>query len=127
MKNMNYEKKYNEALNWMRELYPGLHGATKEDAERYFPELKESKESKDERIRKAIVELVKRTPSSMFDADTVGKWIGASHDEILAYLEKQKEPTNEELYAEAGTTEKEYIANTMRMVRAMREKQKEQQ
>lgn len=91
MKNIDYEKKYNEALNWMRELYPGLHGETKEDAEHYFPELKESEENKDERIRKAVVELVKRTPSSMFDADTVGKWIGASHDEILAYLEKQKE------------------------------------
>jgi hypothetical protein len=41
-------------------------------------------------------------------------------------IEKQKEPTTEELYAEAGTTEKEYIANTMKMVRAMRETKKEQ-
>jgi len=40
-------------------------------------------------------------------------------------FEKQKEPTTEELYAEAGTTEKEYIANTMKQVRAFREKQKE--
>ena len=84
-------KRYDEALEWMREVYPTLTGAAKEDAEHYFPELKESEESKDERIRKAIVELIKRTPSSMFDADTVGKWIGASHEEILAYLEKQKE------------------------------------
>ena len=45
---------------------------------------------------------------------------------VDAWLEKQKEPTTEELYAEAGTTEKEYIANTMKVVRAMREKQKEQ-
>lgn len=91
MKTEEKAKKYDEALEWMREVYPTLTGAAKEDAEHYFPELKESKESKDERIRKAIVELVKRTPSSMFDADTEFNWIGASHDEILAYLEKQKE------------------------------------
>ena len=75
---MDYEKKYNEALDWMRELYPGLHGATKEDAEHYFPELKENE---DERTRKELIELI----SCMHDADPRKKrWI--------AYLEKQKEP-----------------------------------
>lgn len=58
--------------------------------ESIFTLCPELKESEDERIRKAIVELVKRTPSSMFDADTEFNWIGASHDEILAWLEKQK-------------------------------------
>lgn len=78
-----------------------------------FPELKESE---DGRIRKELIELI----SCMHDADPRKKgWI--------AWLEKQKEPTKEELYAEAGTTEKEYIANTMKIVRAMREKQKEHQ
>ncbi len=46
-------KAYDEALKWMREFYPGLHGATKEDAERYFSELRESE---DERIRRTLVE-----------------------------------------------------------------------
>lgn len=45
---------------------------------------------------------------------------------VKDWLEKRKEPTTEELYAEAGTTEKEYIANTMKMVRAMREKKQDQ-
>ena len=41
---MNYEQKYKEALGWMQSLYKGLHGATKEEAEHYFPELKESED-----------------------------------------------------------------------------------
>lgn len=70
-------KKYDEALEWMRELYPGLHGATKKDAEHYFPELKESE---DERVRKELIELI----SCMHDADPRKKgW--------LDWLEKQKE------------------------------------
>ena len=34
-------KAYDEALEWMRKVYPTLTGAAKEDAEHYFPELKE--------------------------------------------------------------------------------------
>ena len=52
---MDYEKKYNEALYWMKSLYPGLHGVTKEEAETYFPELKESE---DEQHRKWILEYL---------------------------------------------------------------------
>ena len=78
---MDYEKKYNEALNWMRELYPGLHGATKEDAEHYFPELKESKESKDEKMRKSIIDVIQRAG-----------FISSEYKyEAIAWLEKQKE------------------------------------
>lgn len=86
MKNMDYEKKYNEALNWMRELYPGLHGATKEDAEHYFPELKESEDSEDERIRKWLiraVHLIGVDKDICADQETM--------DEAIAWLEKQKE------------------------------------
>ena len=49
---MDYEKKYKEALNWMRSIYPTMQGADREDAEHYFPELKESE---DERIRKGLI------------------------------------------------------------------------
>ena len=52
---MDYEKAYKEALEWMRDIYPTLTGATKEDAEHYFPELADSE---DERIRKWIVGLI---------------------------------------------------------------------
>lgn len=75
---MDYEKKYNEALKWMRELYPGLHGATKEDAEHFFPELRESE---DERVIRTLYYLVR-------DHDWVN---GATKGEALAWLEKQKE------------------------------------
>ena len=83
-----------------------------------FPELRES-ESEDERIRKELIDFL-RSPfiKENLTDEKVAPW--------LDWLEKQKEPTTEELYAEAGTTENEYIANTMKMVRAMREKQKEQ-
>lgn len=81
---MDYEKKYNEALNWMRELYPGLHGATKEDAEHYFPELRESE---DERIRKKCIELIKRVIPSGDSQSQESKEIL----DCISYLEKQKE------------------------------------
>ena len=37
---MDYEKKYNEALGWMRQLYPCLYGQFREDAEHFFPNSK---------------------------------------------------------------------------------------
>ena len=78
---MDYEKKYNEALKWMRELYPGLHGATKEDAEHFFPELRESE---DERIRKEIIAFLKHYHTGEGDSVTYD-------NDWLVYLEKQKE------------------------------------
>ena len=58
-------------------LYGGLHGKTKEEAEKYFTELKESE---DERVKKELIELI----SCMHDADPRKKgWI--------AWLEKQGE------------------------------------
>lgn len=88
---MNTEEKaraYDEALNWMRKLYPGLHGATKEDAEHYFPELRENEE---ERIRKGLVKLLTVAGEAYLVEST-----GIKKDSYLAYLEKQKEqkPTN---------------------------------
>ena len=53
---MDYEKKYKEALSWMQSLYNGLHGVTKEEAEHYFPELKENE---DERIRRFLINFIK--------------------------------------------------------------------
>lgn len=76
---MDYEKKYNEALAWMRELYPGLHGATKEDAEHYFPELLESE---DERMRKELIEYLRGDLDDITTDDT-DRWIN--------WLERQKE------------------------------------
>lgn len=73
-------KRYDEALNWMRELYPGLHGATKEDAEHYFPELRESE---DERMLRKLIDHL--------DWHSDNRLTKEECDELRAYLEKQKE------------------------------------
>lgn len=79
-----YEQKYKAALEWMQGMYDGLHGKTKEEAEKYFTELKESE---DERIRKTIIRFFKDQYSKeteMYDGSvTVGK--------AIAWLEKQGE------------------------------------
>ena len=50
-----YEKKYKEALGWIQSVYPTMTGADKEDAEHFFPELKESE---DERVRKELCKAI---------------------------------------------------------------------
>ena len=88
----NYEEKYKSALKWMQSLYGGLHGATKEDAEKYFPELKESE---GERIRKKLISFVENwknfRPNSPFDDYAVYTSDRDECDRILAWLEKQGE------------------------------------
>ena len=74
-----YEQKYKEALGWMKSLYGGLHGKTKEEAEKYFPELAESE---DERIRKAIITFFESEDDNTTYALVPKK-------DILAWLEKQ--------------------------------------
>lgn len=77
---MDYEKKYKEALGWMQSIYDGLHGATKEDAERYFPELKESR---DERIRQELIAFL------IYYNTGQGKRV-VHCDDWISWLEKQK-------------------------------------
>ena len=88
---MEYEKKYNDALDWMRQIYPTLSGCAKEDAEHYFPELKESE---DERIRKELIghcqDLVRMNKGDKVLLSIYEPWI--------AYLEKQKEKMTAEEY-----------------------------
>jgi hypothetical protein len=80
---MDYERKYKDALEWMRSLYDGLHGATKEEAEHYFPELKESE---DERIRNFLIDFIK--VCTWTEKKDQG-W--PSREDCLAWLEKQGE------------------------------------
>ena len=79
---MDYEKKYKDALAWIRSLHPTMKGEDKKDAERYFPELKESE---DERIIKALKEGFKYY--QLFNP-TFG---GVPCTEIVNWLEKQGE------------------------------------
>lgn len=79
-----YEKKYKEALGWMQSLYNGLHGKTKEEAERYFPELK----SEDGRIKEAIIATIHLYYGEPLDDEA---------KEMLAWLEKQCRRNNDEM------------------------------
>lgn len=79
---MNYEEKYKAALGWMQSLYKGLHGATKEDAEHYFPELKESE---GEKIKREIVAYINEL------ADLKNEKIPTSW---LVWLEKRESEPN---------------------------------
>lgn len=79
---MDYERKYKDALGWMQSLYDGLHGATKEDAEHYFPELKEPE---DERIRKGIIKYLD------WIKDRDGSYMpnNIPFDDMISWLKKQ--------------------------------------
>jgi len=77
---VNYEQKYKEALSWMKDLHPTLEGSMKEDAEHYFPELKDSE---DDDIRKSIIKFLQTLASRRenqtfyskdFDSDLLNKW-----------------------------------------------------
>ena len=87
-----FEKKYKEALNWMQKIYPTLTGANKEDAEHYFPELKDSE---DEKIRKEIIEYLTVT----CEKDLVGH---PERQRWIAYLKEQKSVQSD--------TEKQYVS-----------------
>ena len=75
---MNYEEKYKNALGWMQSLYDGLHGKTREEAERYFPELVESE---DERIKKELISFLQLPHPQFVGERKQEKW--------LTWLEKQ--------------------------------------
>ena len=109
---MNYEEKYKKALEWMQSLYSGLHGATKEDAEHYFPELKESE---DEKIRKTLIEYIKGIKSWNY-------FLGISKEQMIAWLEKQGSPNTFEVSetsikdAEEVTSRMQYIEDDMKPI-----------
>ena len=77
---MDYEKKYNEALGWMQQLYPCLYGQFREDAERFFPELKESG---DEWFIKELQGFLESYGADYFGT---GEW-----QKFHVWLENQKE------------------------------------
>lgn len=77
---MDYEKKYNEALNDMRAIYPNLKGDAKLAVEHAFPELRESE---GEKVRQLIYSSIK---NDMPIASPKNKELA------LSWLEKQKEP-----------------------------------
>ena len=84
---MNYENKYNDALEKLQEaLAPKdgreISGLTRNCIEEIFPELKESE---DERIRKALITYFQRFPYPYGGIESAG----TNAKDALAWLEKQ--------------------------------------
>ena len=82
---MDYEKKYKEALAWMKDVYPTLEGAAKEDAEHYFPELKESI---DERVKKVIRQVLNESTTEKDECYSDNR---VTQQEVFGWLEKKGE------------------------------------
>jgi predicted Ser/Thr protein kinase len=78
-------KQYKEKLEEAKRLYESANNDQKYVLESLFPELKESE---DEKIRKALISILK----SDFEEDTT--IFGISVDEIIAWLEKQGKKTS---------------------------------
>lgn len=81
---MNYEQKYKEALKKARQFseHP-LQEDSSSIVEYIFPELKESE---DERIRKAVIEMIHDTPNIECEEN-----YNVRKEDVLAWLEKQCE------------------------------------
>ena len=71
---MDYKEKYEQAINFIKDLYPHTSDYVKEKLDDFFPELKESE---DERVSKEIISAIKED------------WPG--HTDWIAWLEKQGE------------------------------------
>lgn len=79
---MDYEKKYKNALEWAIHVMNGKTGFIRKEMEKIFPELKEN-EDDDEKIRKEIIDFIKKRNRSGCDYD---------YDKWIAWLEKQRQP-----------------------------------
>lgn len=86
-----YKQKYENALEYMRKVYPTLKGADKEDAEHHFPELKENDWISKE-IRDFIHWATDRGSITNEQREKSKSW--------LAWLEKQSK--QEQLYIRFG-------------------------
>lgn len=80
---MDYKKKYENALEWARQVINGECGFIRKDVEEVFPELKESE---DERIRKGMLQGFKD-----YGEPEYVWWAGVKVKECIAWLEKQDE------------------------------------
>lgn len=82
---MDYEKKYKQLNTLISDLYPFMSEYCKEKVEGFFPELKESK---DERIRKAICIYLDWLDGRNKDYQPKGEY---TVRDMIAWLEKQGE------------------------------------
>ena len=88
---MDYEQKYNEALERAREYKKHGYMMINAALDNIFPELAESK---DERIRKAVIFYFKNYKKQ--EECGISTFYGIPTDDILAWLEKQGKKGGEE-------------------------------
>ena len=86
-----YKQKYENALEYMRKVYPTLKGVDKEDAEHHFPELKENNW-----ISKEICDFIRWAT----DRGSITKEQREKSNSWLAWLEKQSK--QKQLYIRFG-------------------------
>ena len=98
---MDYKEKYEQALERARKLNAD-NMLSDEATEEIFPELRESEEDEEE-IRKVLIEVLHRLPTSALNYDAEGGYIGATKEQMLSYLEKQKK-NNIPIYDKDGYT-----------------------
>ena len=108
---MDYEKRYNELIDAIKEMMEanphdeGLQNWVHDNV----PELAESE---DEKIRKALIELVKYSKKSCFEILKDKSFNIVSMDAMLAWLEKQDEQKPFD-YENATMTQKDFAPNGM--------------
>ena len=99
---MNYEKKYKEAQKWIESIYSELSHEQQMEAEAFFPELKENE---DEKIRKRIIHALH---GDVLDMEETTK--------AIAWLEKQGEPTDNDMVEALRTEYEKGRADVLRFI-----------
>ena len=84
MKELTIEEKAQKYDNLIKRLKNSQSEYRFETIDKYFPELKESEENKDDRIRKSIIEFVQQNKSFHY-------LLGVSKEDAVAWLKKQGE------------------------------------
>ena len=111
-----YEKAYKEALQKAKKLYE--QGTITESLSYVFPELRESK---DERIRRELIEHIKANCESEFVL-----FQKFAPDDVVAWLESQGEQRSilDELEMTLSVSEDDYLrSNLEKLIKEFKEKQ----
>lgn len=103
---MDYEKKYKEAQKWIESIYSELSHEQQMEAEAFFPKLKES-EDVDKKIREEIIATIHLY---------YGKPLEDEAKEMIAWLEKQGEPTDNDMKESLRTEYEKGRADVLRCI-----------
>lgn len=90
---MNYKQKYEQALEYIRKVYPTLKGADKEDVEHRFPELKQNE-------GKRMIHIIEDVICTNEAQELVKNKYGLELTDLTDWLEKQSK--QEQLYIRFG-------------------------